>query len=448
MRKFKLIIYLFLGVATISIFSACQKEDALFTSQPTEYSDNKVAVDWMEMARTLTKNCSGFSPPVASRAFGYMGITLYEAVVPGMPQFQSLQGQLADMIKIPAPDTTLEYSWPVAANAAMAFAAQKYYANMPAESISLVLKLESSTENRLRQQGMTEVVFNRSKAWGQNVARLVFEWSKSDGGHEGYLRNFPNAYKPPLGLGFWVPTAPAFEGALQPYWGNNRTFIPRCTEMTQPTAPMAFSTDTNSLFHKEALIVYRAVKNIKPEEKTIAQFWSDDPGNPGTPPGHSVSIATQVCVKENLNLARTAEVYAKVGIAVADAFVSCWKCKFVHNLMRPITYLRAQVDPSWTPLLPTPPFPEYTSGHSVQSGATAKVLTDLFGSNYAFSDNTHVARSDIDGAPRSFKSFYDFAAEAAISRLYGGIHYREAIDKGIEQGIRVGGEVSKLKFRR
>ena len=190
------------------------------------------------------------------------------------------------------------------------------------------------------------------------------------------------------------------------------------------------------------------MKNIKPEEEIIAKFWSDDPGQPGTPPGHSISIATQVLKKESYNLAKSSEVYAKVGMAVADAFISCWRWKFVYSYIRPISFIRSKIDPSFVSVLETPPFPEYTSGHSVQSGATAKVLTELFGSNYVFSDSTHVNRTDINGTPRSFKSFYDFATEAAISRLYGGIHYREAIEKGVEQGIKIGTEVSKLKFRK
>ena len=152
--------------------------------------------------------------------------------------------------------------------------------------------------------------------------------------------------------------------------------------------------------------------------------------------------------KEGYNLARASEVYAKVGLGVADAFVSCWSGKFQYNYIRPISFIRSRIDSTFNSLLETPPFPEYTSGHSVQSGATAKVLTDIFGSNYTFLDVTHVGRSDINGSPRTFKSFYDFAAEAAISRLYGGIHFRESIEKGVEQGIKIGTEISKLKFKK
>ena len=449
MRKFQLISFLLFFALTSIFISSCRKDEPLYISLPTEVQDAQIAHDWFDKFRYLTKNCAGFTPPVASRAFGYAGVSLYEAVVPGMPQYQSLQGQLQNMPKITAPDLTLEYNWAIAANAAMAYVARNYYANMSNALFAEVQQLEDRYYTIVTEtNGLSQATIERSKKWGQEAARIVFEWSKTDGGHEGYTKNFPTTYKPPVGLGLWVPTFPKYQPALHPFWGANRTFIEKSSDISQPTAPLTYSEDTSSTFYKEAYLVYSTVKNIQPEEKIIAQFWSDDPGQPGTPPGHSVAIATQIMKKEGFNLAKSAETYSKVGIAVADAFISCWRWKFVHNYVRPITFIRAKIDPTFVSLLETPPFPEYTSGHSVQSGATAKVLTEIFGSNYAFSDSTHVSRTDIIGAPRAFKSFYDFAAEAAISRLYGGIHYREAIEKGVEQGVKIGVEVNKLKFRK
>jgi hypothetical protein len=430
-------------------FIACRKDEPIFISKPTELYDGTVATDWFEMFRTLTKKTAGFTPPVAARAFGYAGVTLYETVMPGMPQYQSLASQLEKGLVLPQIDPSVEYNFAAAANAAMAEVARLYYPTMPSAQLSGVILLEDNTYNRLRESGgMSAATLERSKVWGKAVANAVFEWSKTDGGHQGYSKNFPTTYPIPTGLGFWEKTFPAFQLPMQPYWGNNRTFIPRCTELTQPSAPMPFSTDSTSLFHKEALVVYNTVVKGSDAQKATAKFWSDDPGDPGTPPGHSVSITTIVLRKESSNLAIAAEVYARVGIGLSDAFVSCWKCKYVHNLMRPITYLRRHVDPSFTPILTTPPFPEYSSGHSVQAGTTARILTQFFGNNYTFTDNTHQNRTDINGNPRTYKSFYEFANEAAISRLYGGIHYREGIEKGVEQGVRVGAEVMKMKFKK
>jgi PAP2 superfamily len=187
--------------------------------------------------------------------------------------------------------------------------------------------------------------------------------------------------------------------------------------------------------------VQRAVDGLMPEQRAIAAFWSDDPGATPTPPGHSISIATQVLRRERASLALAAEVYAKTGMAVADAFIACWFQKYRYNLLRPVTYIQRLIDPAWVPALVTPPFPEYTSGHSVQSGAAFAILTDLFGDGYAFVDHTH---DDRGLAPRSFVSFRDAAKEAAISRLYGGIHFRAAIENGLEQGRCIGEVVNAL----
>jgi PAP2 superfamily len=206
-----------------------------------------------------------------------------------------------------------------------------------------------------------------------------------------------------------------------------------------------FSTDPASAFHAEAIEVYDAVNQRTAEQEAIARFWSDDPGAIVTPPGHSCSIAAHVLRQEDASLMLAAETFAKVGIAVNDAFIACWHAKYRYNLLRPVSYLRANVDAGWLPLLTTPPFPEYPSGHSVQSGAAFHVLADLFGDDHRFVDHTH----DDRGLPaRRFTSFTAAADEAGISRLYGGIHFRAAIELGLTQGRSIGAAVTALPFGR
>jgi hypothetical protein len=190
--------------------------------------------------------------------------------------------------------------------------------------------------------------------------------------------------------------------------------------------------------------VYEASLSLTPGERAIALFWSDAPGATGTPPGHWIRLVGQLLDEQNHRLDRAAEAYAKVGIAEMDAFVCCWLTKYQVNLLRPVTYIHRAFDPAWEPVLVTPAFPEYTSGHSTQSGAVAEVLTATFG-EFPYTDHTH----DDHGLPaRSFESFRDAADEAGISRLYGGIHFRSAIENGLEQGRCIGREVNALVFRR
>lgn len=438
--------------ATLLIFmswviSGCQKDLMIDLPQTADQHQALVATQWFNQLYILTKVSPGFTPPVASRAFGYAGIALYESVVPGMTTYQSLGIKLNGLPKMPLTVPGKNYYWPACANAAMAYMARNLYANMPSDQLTMVNNLETQIAQSFTTISDAETL-SRSKAFGLAIGEVIFTWSLGDGGHEGYNRNFPETYNLIKGLGKWVPTAPTYQRALQPYWGNNREFIPGILNKSKTASPLPYSTSNTSPFFSQALEVYTVTKTLSEEQKIIALFWSDDPGIGGTPPGHSISIATQILTKENASLAIAAETYCKIGIAIADAFISCWKSKYEFNLLRPITYIREVIDSSWTPILTTPPFPEFTSGHSVQSAATAQVLSDLFGYRYSFLDRTHEFRKDIIGTPRQFASFSDYAEEAAISRLYGGIHFRDGIHFGLKQGRIIGEEVGALPFKR
>jgi hypothetical protein len=397
----------------------------------------RVPAAWFDLALELVRTTPGFSPPVAARAFGYAGVTLYEALVPGMPDRRSLAGRIGGLTRLPPPGD-LRFHWPTVANSALASILRSLFPTTPEPNLEAIDALDRRFSQR-SQEILRHGTYRRSTARGADVAGHVFEWSKTDGGHEGFLRNLP-PYVRPRGPGLWEPTPPAFLPALQPYWGTNRPFLPMAGETCSPRPPLAYSDDPCSAFYAEAYECYLALRDLTPEQEAIARFWSDEPGLSATPAGHWISIVTQLVRALDVPLSRAAEAYAKVGIAVADAFVSCWRTKYQYNVLRPVTYVRRLIDPAWTTLLVTPPFPEYTSGHSVQSAAAARVLTDLFGP-VSFTDRTHAPR----GLPaRSFDSFLDAAREAAISRLYGGIHFRDGIERGVEQGLCIGKQVRSL----
>jgi hypothetical protein len=401
--------------------------------------DPEVPAAWFDVALQLVRTTPGFSPPVASRAFGYTGVALYEGVAPGLPDKSSLAGRVNGLTAARLP-ADAAYHWPTVANSALAAILRNLFPTASAANVTAVDDLERRFADQAKAM-LPLGIYKRSVDRGSAVADHVFKWSMSDGGHEAFRNNFP-AYAPPQGPGLWVPTPRAFQPALQPYWGENRTFVLASGDSCAAPAPLPYSETPGSAFFVEMLECYDTVNNLSPEQTAIAQFWSDDPGLTATPPGHSISILTQVMRRPDLRirLDRAAEAYAKVGMAVADAFISCWKTKFRYNVIRPVTCIRSLVDPAWLPLLNTPPFPEYTSGHSIQSGAAAQVLTDLFGV-VAFTDHTHDNRGL---APRSFDSFVQASEEAAISRLYGGIHFRHAIERGLDQGRCIGQMVSAV----
>jgi hypothetical protein len=449
MKQFNLTRRLWPVAALLLFLASCRKEDQNINTKEKTAAEETAAVanDWFKLTYDLTKQTPGFTPPVAARAYGYTAVAMYEAVVQGSSQYNSLQGRIAGLQAGAIPQKeNRTYSWPVVANYALSTIVRRLYINAPAAGKTNIDYTENKFYNLYLSVAPADVV-EASKLLGIAVGNAVYDYSKSDGQEFCYSSNFPASYIPPVGAGLWISTLPAFQSALQPYWGNVRTFMPQSTSGIV-ISPMPFSATAGSPCYNEFNEVVTVKNNLSTAQRTVGQYWSDDPGLTGTPPGHTVSIARQVCENENLDLMRAAEVYVKTAMSVHDAFVCCWKLKYIHNTIRPVSYIRQNIDGAFTPLLNTPPFPEYPSGHSVQSGAGFQVLTDLFGAAYRFTDNTHSARTDIDGSPRSFNSFFEAADEAAISRLYGGIHPRQGIVDGVTQGKIIGKLFSNLNLRK
>jgi uncharacterized repeat protein (TIGR01451 family) len=397
-----------------------------------------VPVRYFETGLTLIKTTPGFSPPVASRALGYMGLTAYEAAVPGISGNISSDGVLPNLGPGAITDPIGAIHYPTAVNNALSAVMDSLFQNMTAANRTALYALRDSI-NALYAANPN---YTASKAWGESVGADIFAYSRTDGAHQGYLSNTPASYLPvPAGFGLWVPTPPAFQAIpVQPYWGNNRTFDADANGSLVPGPHLFFDTLPGSSFYQFVQEVVTTKQNLTPEQTNIALYWADGGGSV-TPPGHSISILTQLIKSNNENLAFAVEAYAKMGMSVSDAFVNCWKTKYAYNLMRPITYIRQYIDPTWTSLIATPPFPEYTSGHSTQSGAFSAVMAGLYGPNLTFTDNTHGASF---GGPRTFNSFDEAANEAAVSRLYGGIHYSFSNELGITVGKAVGSSINGI----
>ena len=287
-------------------------------------------------------------------------------------------------------------------------------------------------------------VVARSESHGAAIAEHIAAWSRDDGGSVVQNMGFPLEYELNPGPGHWVPTSTIAQQQfpLLPDWGRNRPLaMPDGASCSAPPPP-EYSEDPSSAYYREAMEVYEVKKTITPEQRAIARFWADDAMLSVTPPGHWTSIALNILERDQVGLEQSVDVLARLGIAQADAFIGCWQAKFVYDTVRPITYIRRVIDPAFETIVNTPPFPEYPSGHSTQSSAAATVLTTVFGDDFAFDDNT----DEADGLkPRSFPSFSAAADEAGISRLYGGIHYRAAIEKGLEQGRCIGAYAVALK---
>lgn len=373
------------------------------------------------------------NPPVASRRIAYTVVAFYEGLVGGMPDHNSLGGQLNGLGALPAPPSGVMH-WPSVANAAVGAVLTDLFAGASNPTLTAIAAQEASNADVFDDTEAADVI-TRSINYGDQLAAAILAWAAGDG-----FTTWNNcAYTVPVGAGLWAPTPPAFAAnPLQPCWGNMRPFALLNSSECLPLPPPAYSTAANSSFHQFALEVRDTVNAAVPGEIAIAQFWADGAGTI-TPPGHWISIVRQVSQQQDLNLDVAAEAAARAGLAVADAFIACWEVKYAYNLLRPITYIRDASgpinDPAWVTVagIATPPFPEFTSGHSTQSGAASVVLQDLLGA-VAFTDDSHPGVWPA----RNFTSFLEAADEAAVSRLYGGIHYRFGNERGLEMGQCVG----------
>jgi len=404
-----------------------------------------VASVWFDALYDVIKS-EATAPPAASRIYGVASIALYEAIAPGARHARSLVGQLTDLSSVPEPKRNKKHHWPTVANAALARTIRGIFPSLTPDNLHAINVREANFSARFQAE-VPKPHYELSVAQGRAVADAILAWAATDG-----FRTFNNClYVPAPVPGAWEPTPLSFANPLQPCWGQIRPMALISGAECSPGGHPPFDTGQGSQFFGQAQEVYDTSLSLTHEQETIANYWADGAGATGTPPGHWIAIVGQIARRDELSLAAAAEAYARVGIAVTDAFIQCWSVKYVFNLQRPVTYIRDNIDANatWLPLIATPPFPSYTSGHSTQSGAVARVLTDMFGVK-AFTDTLHADHDLMPSrAPRSFASFDQAAAEAAVSRLYGGIHYAFDNSDGLSAGQCIGQTIlTRVNFRR
>jgi hypothetical protein len=380
------------------------------------------------------------SPVAASRYYAYINLAAIETAALFDTQQPHFAGIVKGLNNITADDTLINKSDP---QLAIILALYKSGTRLLPSGYLLQKNLDS-LKLFAKKRKLTFEKINATAKLVDKVVEQVLKYAYADG----FVRlSGLRRYTPLTGDEYWQPTAPGFMFAIEPYWNTLRTFILDSCSQFAGGSPNKYSSDTNSLFYKELKEVYDLNKNLSKEQSAIAMFWDCNPFalrqlghlefgiKKISPGGHWMGITGIACRKQKLSLSKTAYVHALVSIGLADAFISCWNNKYKYNRVRPVTAINKLMDRKWSPLLQTPPFPEYTSGHSVISTTAATILTHLFGDHFSFTDNTEV---EFGLPPRKFNSFTRASEEAAISRLFGGIHFRDAIENGVKEGEQIG----------
>lgn len=416
-------------------------------SQNSKKEDVALVTSWGKFITEMFRTTHNGTPTFNSRFTGYAGLTMYETVVKSNTQYHSLAGKLTGLESVPAPQENIRLNYRLALNAGQAQIIKDIFWFTTPSNLEKVQILEK--ENLLKYSGKSSPEeIQASIAYGQSIAKAIFEWSKTDGGHNEQYNIFDTTYQFTQGNGQWFPPVKGQSEIPLPMhhkWGNNRAFSKENHVLPIPEM-IKYDYNKGSEYYNYMYEVYNVGKNLTQEQKEVALWWSDDPSETSSPPGHSFNLATLIIEKSKPDLVKAAETYAAVGMATADAFINCWKTKFVHNVERPFGFIYFNIDTKWDMFFKEPPFPAYYSGHAGQAGAFAEVLTNLYGDNFAFTDDTHAKREVyiermIGFKPRKYKSFYEAAEECAMSRLYAGIHTRLDNEMGLVEGKKIGKNV-------
>jgi len=389
-----------------------------------------------------------FSPPVAARIYTYPNIAAYEVLAHNDSSYKRFSSLYSDL-NLPNPKKKT-------VNQELAAIFAFYHTGKRLVYSTNILKSQMDTFRlNLQKVDAEEDIIIDSEAYGKLIADSIIAWSSKDLYNES--RSFAK-YKLVDKEDGWTPTPPDYADALEPHWSKIRAFTLDSAQQFRPEAPTEYDMDTSSQFYKELMTVYKAIENNDEERESIARFWDCNPlvmKHEGhvtfaekklTPGGHWENIARIAMKANDFGLMQSSYAYVMVSVALHEGFISCWDEKYHSNYIRPVTVIQKYIDEDWSPILYTPNFPEYPSGHSVVSSSAAFVLTEIFGDDFSYTDSTEVPYGT---APRSFNSFFDAADEAAISRMYGGIHFTPAIENGKVQGRKVGNHVWKtLQLRK
>ena len=378
-----------------------------------------------------------FSPPVASRIYAYSNLAYYEALRNIDSNSKSITAQLKSFNPMPMPEKNQVYNFHLSASVAFMKVAK-----------SLVFSKDSinkAQEKLLTQFNSVEKdVYQRSVNFGDSIGIIVLQRAATD--NYKLTRGMPR-YSVFKEKGKWLQTPPDYADAVEPYWNKIKPLLMDSASQFAPPAPPPYDLNKSSVYYKELKEVYDVSKQLTKEQDTIAHYWDDNPfvsehkghltyaNKKTTPIGHWMGIVAILSGNNTKDEMITARAYALTSAAIFDAFIACWDEKFRSKTIRPISVIRETMESEWNALLQTPPFPEYTSGHSVISASAATVLTHQFGENRTFHDTTEL---QYLGMERSFSSIEAASNEAGISRLYGGIHFRSAIEKGKDQGKKIG----------
>jgi hypothetical protein len=429
-------------ILLIGFFTSCSKDN----EKSPELTAGSIGQVTSQMTDVMVHDVT--NPPLGARFYAYACLAGYEVVAQNDSAYKSMHGVLNDFPEIRKPEGLTQYAYQLSAILAMLETAKK----MQPSGALMLQKYQDHLLDSCKTAGFSEEVITGSKEYALGISKQILQYAKADKYNR--ISNYPR-YAPNESKGSWYPTPPGYFPPVEPYFKTIRSFTLDSSSQFRPAPPAPFSEDKNSAFFKMMEANYKV--KVAGEAKVTAAFWDCNPfalENKGhllvgmkkiSPGAHWMGITDIACKQAKADFSKSMLVTTSVAIGLMDGFVACWDEKYRSNRIRPETVIRKYIDPNWKPFLQTPPFPEYLSGHSVISSASAVILTYYFGDHFGYTDTVE-ERFGLKA--RKFKSFNDAAKESGMSRFYGGIHFMDAVENGWSQGEKVGSRVvDKLQKR-
>ncbi len=426
---------------------SCQKDTPIApSSQFLNNLEPNLVKDWTELSIELANSCNGFNDLIASRAHFYLSLTLYECLLPGLKNYQSLQVRLNNFkTTLPVPDETKTYNWIIVANQGLAIVATELFKSSGTQNLDKIIQLRNKYINAASVE-LDEAIIRNSKEFGNEMGWKIKDYSTLDGRADAHLDNYPE-FNFPNKEGCWIPTPPDYSAkALLPFWGSTEPAILENVQSILPNRLLLYNTSKTSIMYSEALEVFNMTTNLTPAQRDLYEFWNPVNDKEASPLNHNLLLMTQLIKDKGLRLDQALELYVKLSMAQYDAYILSWKTKFTYNLLRPASFIKQNIDRYFVPDFNYTPVPDFISENALVYSASSEILANYFGHRTSFMDFTQISRSNLRETKRHFESFNIMAKEAAYIDLLSAAYFRTSIDMGFQMGFDLAQNVLSLKL--
>lgn len=403
-------------------------------ANPIDSVSQDVVTRWVNLQDELLVQTPAFVAPISARVLAYTYLSLYESLVPAMPGFQSLAGQLNGLSSLPQPEEGRTYHWPTVANVAQYSILAELFVPVNTGTKAPLDSLRRTIEQEYVQQIPNDVL-ERSIRHGAAVGGAIWQYARQDGGGSAWSNLYPNTFTPTVGPSFWRSTS-SQPRPLLPQWREVRPFLEANANLLMANPPV-FSSRNDSPFFAEAKQVYDRSRALSPAQQLNINRWvegSETFGNPVAMTRHFTNLA----VDRKLTTSQLVVGLVRLALAGHDAYVQSWKAKYQHQRVRPQSYLQETLDPTWIPSVADNNTPEYGSSWVTYMSAWSEIVKASLGSTGTFNLGNGLSYTDLNA----------LLTDVSNAQLDAGLHFPSTLSASQIHGSAIGKKINELSFRK